>query len=170
MSISQDVYDSFFSRRLVESNVANFALSELIIWLAPLGKSQIGSHVIWLGVQKVSPNSKMVCRLTHSVWKPLKIIILRFEFWRQKLILEVIDVHSLTHFEMIHFWLIFKLFWGVVSLYQIFFAGKTEQFQAIKTHSFCQLLLKLFKVCLGHNFNARGPLKKHKEFSLKEKH
>lgn len=46
MSISQDVYDSFFSRRLVESNVANFALSELIIWLAPLGKSQIGSHVI----------------------------------------------------------------------------------------------------------------------------
>ena len=27
-------------------NVANFVLSELIIWLAPLGKSQIGSHVI----------------------------------------------------------------------------------------------------------------------------
>ena len=50
MSISQDVYDSFFSRRLVvwlgSYNVANFVLSELIIWLAPLGKSQIGSHVI----------------------------------------------------------------------------------------------------------------------------
>ena len=89
MSISQDVYDSFFSRRLVESNVANFALSELIIWLAPLGKSQIGSHVIWLGVQKVSPNSKMVSQCLKNT---KKIIILQFEFWRQKLTLEVIDV------------------------------------------------------------------------------
>ena len=169
MSISQDVYDSFFSRRLVESNVANFALSELIIWLAPLGKSQIGSHVIWLGVQKVSPNSKMVCRLTHSVWKSLKNYHITIWILAPKTNIRS-DWCSLTHFEMIHFWLIFKLFWGVASLYQIFFAGKTEQFQAIKTHSFCQLLLKLFKVCLGHNFNARGPLKKHKEFSLKEKH
>ena len=109
MSISQDVYDSFFSRRLVESNVANFALSELIIWLAPLGKSQIGSHVIWLGVQKVSPSSKMVCRLTHSVWKSLKNY--HFTIWILAPKTNIgSDWCSLTHFEMIHFWLIFKLF------------------------------------------------------------
>ena len=54
-------------------NVANFVLSELIIWLAPLGKSQIGSHVIWLGVQRCLQTPKWFVGVTvfENHWKSL---------------------------------------------------------------------------------------------------